>query len=276
MDFKILIDDRSEKDGIDEEHGLSIYIKTNGRRILFDSGASKKFVQNAAKMDVDLKKIDYAVASHGHYDHTGGFPEFCEINHKARLYIHKNAFRRSYVWRDGAFGSVISGIRWTEEEEKELEKRIIYTDEPTEIAENIWISGSIKMGRDFTFTEKFYYKDETGNMVEDDMSHEQCLIVKEDKGIYIFSGCSHRGASSAVKTGKSLFPGEKVLLFAGGMHLVRATEEEMIKTADMLYEEDIENVMPLHCTGRRGAEIIREKMGEKCVFAAAGDCFYGC
>ena len=38
MDFKILIDDRSEKDGIDEEHGLSIYIKTNGRRILFDSG----------------------------------------------------------------------------------------------------------------------------------------------------------------------------------------------------------------------------------------------
>ena len=54
------------------EHGFSAYIEAEGKRILFDTGYSGAFLQNAEKMQIDLFDLDYIVLSHGHFDHTGG------------------------------------------------------------------------------------------------------------------------------------------------------------------------------------------------------------
>src|SRR5208337_128243 len=54
------------------EHGFSAYIEAEGKRILFDTGYSGAFLQNAGKMQIDLFDLDYIVLSHGHFDHTGG------------------------------------------------------------------------------------------------------------------------------------------------------------------------------------------------------------
>ena len=47
------------------EHGLSLYIEFAGKRLLFDTGQTGAFVDNARKLSVDLATLDAVVLSHG-------------------------------------------------------------------------------------------------------------------------------------------------------------------------------------------------------------------
>ena len=64
------------------EPGVSYYIDTDGKKILFDTGYSDLFIKNAAGLGIDLTEIDYLVLSHGHIDHTGGLEPLI------KLFIH--------------------------------------------------------------------------------------------------------------------------------------------------------------------------------------------
>ena len=73
-------------------HGLSLYIETPKHRILFDMGPDEQFLSNAEKLGVDLREVDLAILSHGHYDHGGGLEAFCKRNPTAKIYLRKGAF----------------------------------------------------------------------------------------------------------------------------------------------------------------------------------------
>ncbi len=73
------------------EHGLSFFIEKNGFSILFDTGSTGAFVENARKMGVDLENLDATVLSHGHYDHCGGLESFFKVNNESTIYLRKNA-----------------------------------------------------------------------------------------------------------------------------------------------------------------------------------------
>ncbi|MEL7654581.1 MAG: MBL fold metallo-hydrolase, partial [Bacillota bacterium] len=77
MKLQILSENRVNLPECLAEHGLSVYIETGDRKILFDLGASDICLHNARRMKIDLEQVDTAVISHGHYDHTGGVPSFC-------------------------------------------------------------------------------------------------------------------------------------------------------------------------------------------------------
>ena len=73
MKISFLVDNKSIlQEKYMPEHGLSLFVEVDNQSILFDTGATDVYIQNAKKMGVDLKKVDYVVLSHGHYDHTGG------------------------------------------------------------------------------------------------------------------------------------------------------------------------------------------------------------
>lgn len=275
INFRFLVENKTDNPGIMAEHGLSIYIEAFGKKILFDAGASDLVVHNAEKMGVDLSDVDIAVVSHGHYDHTGGFPEFCRINEKAKIYIHKNAFRESYVLKDGQLYGDNDGIRWNKAERKTIEERIVFTDGPVRIGENICVTGSITKEQGFEPTEKFYYRDDNGNITEDDMSHEQCLVIKGGDGLYVFSGCSHTGVISALNTSKDMFPGENVAVLVAGMHLYSASEKDRQRVVGQIASEHPECVMPVHCTGIEAICDLKAKLGDACIVATAGDSYEG-
>ena len=273
MKICFLTENKTEHEGILAEHGLSLYIETGGKKILFDSGATDTFAHNAEKMNIDLSAVDFAMVSHGHYDHTGGFPLFMKINDKAPLYLHRNAMRKSHGTENGRIEKNHCGIRWSEEEFSSMEKRIVRTDGPVKITNDIIITGTVPKAEGFVPSERFYYRDESGEFVEDDMSHEQCLVIRENGGLYIFSGCCHRGAVSSLKAGQRMFPGMPVKLFAAGMHLYGADEETRKAVIDTMQKEAVEKIMPVHCTGIRAICEMKERWKDRCVIAVAGDVF---
>jgi metal-dependent hydrolase (beta-lactamase superfamily II) len=73
MEVTVLVDNTALFDRMFvAEHGFSVYIEAEGKRILFDTGYSDAFLKNAQKMKIDLFDLDYIVLSHGHFDHPGG------------------------------------------------------------------------------------------------------------------------------------------------------------------------------------------------------------
>ena len=274
--YKFLVENKTEHSGMLAEHGLSIYIEADDKKILFDAGASDILLHNAKVMDVELKDVDFAVVSHGHYDHTGGFPAFCALNEKAPVYLHKNGFRDSYGFRDGQPEDETSGIIWTEQQKNAMKDRFEFTDGPVYVTENICITGTVPVAEGTNITENFYYKDEDGQWQKDDMSHEQVLVIRQPDGLYIFSGCSHRGVISALQAGKAMFPGERVAVLVAGMHLYSASAEDRAYVVEQIAAEGLDKVMPVHCTGIKAICDLKTKLGDNCVVAVAGDVYYGC
>lgn len=272
MRFKFLMENKTNGPGCLAEHGLSVYIEAQGRKLLFDTGPSPLFVQNAQVLGVDLEQVEAVVISHGHYDHTGGVPKFCEINKIAPIYIHKGAFYETYGMEDGKMEQETSGIRWTDQERRLVDPRIIRTDGVTWLSENIGVSGTIPIEGP-SITESFYRKLADGTYEPDPMDHEQILVIREPEGLYVFSGCSHRGVLPAVRYARELFQGERIAALIAGMHLYNATLEVRKKVVDSLIAEDMDLVMPVHCTGIDAICDLKTTLGDKCVVATAGSCY---
>lgn len=97
MEIKILIDNRATEGGdLACEHGLSLYVESNSANFLVDTGASGAFLDNAARMGVDLSAVDFCIISHGHDDHTGGLRSFLELDSKAKVILSSEIFTNKY------------------------------------------------------------------------------------------------------------------------------------------------------------------------------------
>ena len=92
-----LIENTPGRIGCAYAHGLSFYVETEKHKLLLDLGPSDESIRNAETLGIDLSAVDTVVLSHGHYDHTGGFPMFHDINPNAPVYIHRNALRGGRV-----------------------------------------------------------------------------------------------------------------------------------------------------------------------------------
>src|SRR5690554_1923178 len=96
MQITTLVENLVYQPGLVAEHGLSFYIDTGKRRILFDTGQRNAFLVNARVMGIDLGKADALVISHGHYDHTGGLNAFLKANTTAPVYLKKQVLNKKY------------------------------------------------------------------------------------------------------------------------------------------------------------------------------------
>ena len=277
--FQFLSENKTDNPGYMAEHGLSIYIETGGMKILFDTGASDLFLKNAKLMKVDISQVDACIISHGHYDHTQGVPDFCKENKNALLYIHKDAFGTCYGLEDGEIEAEPCSIIWTSSQRKALQNRIFLTDGVYRLTEDIIISGTIPSVEGFTATETFYEKQEDGSFLPDPMNHEQFLIIRDrdeqgnSKGLFLFSGCSHKGVLPVLRYTKALFQGEEIKCLTAGMHLYSASADKRKEVIDQLLAEDVGKVIPVHCTGINAICELKSIMGDDCIVATAGDTY---
>ena len=231
------------------EHGLSLYMETENRRILFDAGQSAAFADNARKLGVDLETVDFAVLSHGHYDHGGGLGKFLEINRTAPVYVSSHAFAPHYS-QNGYIGLDLS---------LQNSGQIRYVSQNTELAKGITLHRLDKVPMDTAELEM----EKDGIRRPDDFRHEQYLLLEEQGKRIFISGCSHKGILQIVDTFRP-----DILI--GGFHFMKITDEAWLKAAaETLLSYDTVYYTG-HCTGQKQYDYLKSIMGDRLHYLSAG------
>ena len=74
----ILSENTVDRDELDPEDGLSLFIETPDHKIMMDAGGSDTAIHNAEVMEAPIYEADMAVLSHDHFDHGRGFISYYE------------------------------------------------------------------------------------------------------------------------------------------------------------------------------------------------------
>jgi len=250
MRIVTLIENLVYQNGLVAEHGLSIYIETENCKILFDTGQSGLFLQNAFTLGIKIEEIESLVLSHGHYDHTGGLYSFLEKNSKAKIYAKNSIFTPKYSGNSRFIG--------TPENEERLNNRMIYVDSITEIAENIFIVTDIPISNSIDTHFNGMYKKADGNFIPDEFDDELFLLFKHNNKINIITACSHRGITNICKTATEHFD-LPIGLILGGLHMKNSTIEQNEHLIQFFRQIQPESLGVCHCTGiERFAELRKD------------------
>lgn len=264
--------------GITAEWGLSLHVKFDDFSLLFDMGSSGRFMRNAAALGIDIKSIELAVLSHGHYDHGGGLRGFLAANSKAVVYMGKGA--------DADLYAKLFGLKRYVGLEKEIFRlyrdRIRFLDETTEMRRGVFAIIPIRESYAPPKGNRFLFRRQGSTLSPDDFSHELALTVETDGGIVVFTGCSHHGTLNILAAVRDALPDRRIRALFGGFHLVSLpvswTLSERKDTVQALGQEllqsQVEKFYTCHCTGSKGYGILKEMMGEKLRYFSAGSRVY--
>ena len=253
MKITVLIEN-SAPEGLAAEWGLSLHIEHAGKNYLLDAGSTAIFAENAKALGIDLKKVDAAVLSHAHYDHSGGLDAFCTMNERALVYIRQTTAENCYSWhkRFPKYIGVQKGVlkRWAD--------RFVRVDGRFSIAPGI----SLLPHEDDALKAKGkaaqMYVRKGLLLFPDEFHHEQSLVFEVDAGIVIFSSCSHSGVDSILDEIARAYPGKPVLAMVGGLHLFRTPPREVRLLAERLTKMGAPQLYTGHCTGDAAMEILSE------------------
>lgn len=274
MSLKIttLIENNSDKNNIlYSEHGLSLYLEINEKKILFDTGQSGDFIKNAEKLKSDLNNLDYVILSHGHYDHSGGFRKLVEDTSKSfKLLVGNGFFNEKYKFIEGE-SYKFNGNSFDEEFARENEVFIKYIDEDLfNITEDVIIFSNFERKNDFEILNSKFYIKENDKYVIDDFSDEIVLGVKHEKGLVVILGCSHVGIVNILETIIQR-TGMPIYAIVGGSHLIEADEMRLNNTINYLKEKNINILRLSHCTGNSAVEKLKSEFGNKFVYNNTGN-----
>src|SRR5438477_10447822 len=105
----ILYDGFGRNPAFVKDWGFSALVEYAGKRILFDTGNNAAvFAANVKAAKVNLGKLDFAVISHRHLDHTAGLEYLLKVNPEVTIYAPKEVF--------GVFGSALPSSFYRKDE----------------------------------------------------------------------------------------------------------------------------------------------------------------
>ena len=288
----ILFDAFSRDSALVKGWGYSSLIEYNGKRILFDAGSNADlFKQNVIRLGIDLKKIDFVVVSHAHYDHLNGIDYLLSVNPKVKIYfpfdifwgaetifnatgqdsLVKDSLPVSLQYFDGrsdVFKVDQSGGRF-------LHANIEFIKDFREIVPGVkliptrakYMGYFSKYPKSFT-NGAFNEKTEEVNFQN---LPELSLALETPKGEVLFVGCSHSGVENIIietlaKTNKP------VDLLLGGFHLLPFDRDETDKVCNMIKNElKVSRVAPGHCTGHLAFKQLMDLYKENYIYAGLGE-----
>ncbi len=266
MIIKILVENISNIENLESEHGLSLYIETKYHKLLFDTGASALFIENAAKMNVNLSEVDLAVISHGHYDHGGGLKAFFSVNNKAKVYLHQRAFEKHYLNRPNGEKSDIG-----------LDETLLPNDRLVFIKDHLVIDEQLELFSNFVGDRLIPSGNrdlliKTGeSFIPDDFAHEQNLVINEDGKTLLVTGCAHNGIVNIIeyfRKEKSSTPDYVI----GGFHLYNLSNNHDSVVAEIgeYFMETKSKYYTCHCTGIESYKLLKTVMGENIEYLSTG------
>jgi len=193
-----------------------------GEDMLFDTfGEPAAFLYNLRKFNIDITGIKHVILSHDDWDHIAGLRYLLNNRQDITVYICPG-FKQEIKGR-----IISSGVK------------VIEAGKPTLIKNDIYSTGELYGGSE-------------GRKIR-----EQSVVIKTADGLAVICGCAHPGVANIVKQVKGIFK-EDVYFLMGGFHLKSNTDEQNRGIIEQLRELGVRKIMPLHCTGKRASEIMRE------------------
>lgn len=252
--------------GLNGEWGLCVYIEYEDKVVLLDTGASNLFVKNAEQLGLDLKKVDFGVLSHAHFDHADGMRAFFSTNERAPFYLQKDAKENCYekFWIFSKYIGIPRGIL------EDAKGRIRFAEGKYQVCQGVWLLSHTTEDLEAVGKRNHMYlrgdKKEDGRSSKkwrpDDFSHEQSLVFETEDGLVIFNSCSHGGADNIINEVKEAFTGEKIKAIIGGFHLYTRKADEVRELARSIKSTGIQQVYTGHCTGDKAFDVLKEELGD--------------
>lgn len=253
------------------EHGLSFYAEADHMRILFDFGTSSRTYENALRLNIRPEQIDYAVCSHGHFDHGTGYREFAEHGLICPLVTGKGFFTEKYArkgMKASYYGTGFDSGFLAEHNITHLECSGLLSLSP-----NCWVMGNIRRTYGFeTIPDRFVVRGRD-SWNQDQFADEICLVIREQGELIVIVGCSHPGILNILSTVKEQF-GLPIKAVIGGTHLSEAGPDRIQKTIEIMKEMNIRLLGFNHCSGDLFREMTEADPDLSTVYLGTGDCLF--
>ena len=265
----LIENDRVEdRDDLCPEFGLSLHVEVNGSKILFDMGSSAAFADNAEALGIDLADVGVAVVSHHHFDHGGGLGRFFELNDRALVYLREGPRVNRYF---KAFGVIKRSIGLDLDLLDRFSRRIEFVDDMRLVAPGVYLLTSIGSSHPRPRGNRRLFMESDGDLVPDPFDHELMMVVHDDDGMVVFTGCSHNGVLNLIDAARAQFPRVPIKAVFGGFHLIglpffdtmAASPSEVRNIGFQVMEKVEGTVYSGHCTGKKAFGVLAGVMGER-------------
>jgi 7,8-dihydropterin-6-yl-methyl-4-(beta-D-ribofuranosyl)aminobenzene 5'-phosphate synthase len=255
LDLTILVDNNTLIDRyFIGEPGLSVLLHADGKRILFDTGYSGAFLNNAGKMGYNLLDLDYVVLSHGHLDHTWGLTHLVRHLAEAALEERKHAVPHLIAHPACFYPRLKPPLPGTgilmSADRVEQHMPVKTTTRPLWITKNLVFLGEIPRRFPFERAEpgerRIVMPD--GRIEPDQVIDDSALAYRCTDGIVIITGCSHSGICNITEYAREICKERRIVDIIGGLHLLNPSPEQMEGTCGYLRDAAPRALHACHCT----------------------------
>lgn len=197
MKIRVITAQKSAQKGLKTNGAQSLFIQTDNHNFLFGFGTDKTFLKNLQTLGVYSDVVDAAFLPCGSTLHAG-VSAFLKDNRRATVYARVNAFAPRYK------KSLLGRKNITLDKKLQEVRRILRCKNYVVSQDNSFVLFSLAKE---TAEEKpkYFTKDENGNLIADDFSHEMHLLVRQDnKRWALFCDRASAGILQAVALAKTL------------------------------------------------------------------------
>jgi len=241
-------------------HGLSLYIEIGEHKYLYDVGQEDIFLSNAKMLNIDLKQCEKIIISHGHYDHASGLANIKGLLNKDNFIINKQAFcNKVRLASNGTIKNIgIGEVAW---QLKNLSREITGS---FQLHKGIWCICNVSLPKESIRVDKgLYIENQNGTYELDDFKYEINLAFETKKGLVVISGCAHCGVINILNEAKRITGVNNIDTFIGGMHLIKASKQEVSNIAKQLIDLKVSRLIVGHCTGVDTISYLKELCGDR-------------
>lgn len=260
----ILYDAFGKSPQLTKAWGFSALVEYGGKRILFDTGGNAEILEHNVKaLGVDLAKLDFAVISHRHGDHTSGINYLLRVNPTIKIYTPADP------WGPFGWGAPSSFYR----KDESLGAAMRYFDgnpPPTLLASAPWPQANFTRVETTTEIAPGIFLIPTTSQVTGTLEQREIsMAIRGPQGLIIVDGCSHAGVEKILEAATKI--DSHVHILFGGLHLVGASDADIQRVATALHDQwKLDYLAVGHCTGEPTFDVLQKTFGDHYVYAGLG------
>lgn len=261
--------------------GLSLMLTghSNGtkHKMLFDAGPEGPiFLRNCKDLGVSLDDVEEIVISHGHWDHMGALTaaigQITDGKRKVPCHVNPGMFIERAAKLDNGAIAPFQKVPSTEELAASGANVVNDGDEHLLLDDFFYVSGEIPRVTSFEKGREDHLcrQGEGEEWTPDPLLMDERYLAAslKDKGLIVFSSCSHAGIINVLRDVVAKFAMPIYGVF-GGLHLVGSLEQIIPETVENLKTFNPKQIMPAHCTGWRALHALLNTFGESVVIPSA-------